>query len=168
MEIAIPTLDFLIIAPEIVVLATALLVLVVDLFLPTEQKGRLAWLSLVGVLAAGALSYYIWDGSTAMLQNMLVADGYALFLNLVILTAAGLAILFSVEYTGRTGLARGEYYTLLLLSTLGMMFMAAAVNLITIFISLEILSIALYVLVGLNRAKQRSAEAALKYLLLGG
>ncbi|MGD8737379.1 MAG: NADH-quinone oxidoreductase subunit N [Anaerolineae bacterium] len=168
MEIAIPTLDFLIIAPEIVVLATALLVLVVDLFLPTEQKGRLAWLSLVGVLAAGALSYYIWDGSTAVLQNMLVADGYALFLNLVILTAAGLAILFSVEYTGRTGLARGEYYTLLLLSTLGMMLMAAAINLITIFISLEILSIALYVLVGLNRAKQRSAEAALKYLLLGG
>jgi NADH-quinone oxidoreductase subunit N len=98
---------------------------------------------------------------------MLAADGYALFLNLVVLTAAALAILFSVEYVERIGLAQGEYYTLLLLSTTGMMLMAAAINLMTIFLALEILSIALYVLVGLNRAERRSGEAALKYLLLG-
>jgi len=167
MEISIPTFNFVVIAPEIVVLVTALLVMMVDLFLAKEQKGRLAWLSLVGVLVAAGLSFYIWDGSDPELQNMLVADGYALFLNLVILTAAALAILFSVEYAGRVGLARGEYYTLLLLSTTGMMLMAAAINLMTIFLALEILSIALYVLVGLNRAEQRSAEGALKYLLLG-
>jgi NADH-quinone oxidoreductase subunit N len=167
MEISIPTLNFLVVAPEIVVLVTALLVMIVDLFLAKEQKGRLAWLSLVGVLAAAGLSYYIWDGTDPALQNMLVADGYALFLNLVILTAAALAILFSVEYTARTGLALGEYYTLLLLSTAGMMLMAAAINLMTLFLALEILSIALYVLVGLNRAELRSAEAALKYFLLG-
>jgi len=167
MEISIPTFNFMVIAPEIVVLVTALLVMMVDLFLAKEQKGRLAWLSLVGVLAAAGLSFYIWDGSDPELQNMLVADGYALFLNLVILTAAALAILFSVEYAGRVGLAQGEYYTLLLLSTTGMMLMAASINLMTIFLALEILSIALYVLVGLNRAEQRSAEGALKYLLLG-
>jgi len=167
MEISIPTLNWLVVAPEIVVLVTALLVMMVDLFLGKEQKGRLAWLSLVGVLAAAGLSYYIWDGSTVALQDMLVADGYALFLNLVILTVAALAILFSVEYTGRIGLSQGEYYTLLLLSTTGMMLMAAAINLMTIFLALEILSIALYVLVGLNRAELRSAEAALKYFLLG-
>jgi NADH-quinone oxidoreductase subunit N len=167
MEISIPTLNFLVVAPEIVVLVTALLVMFVDLFLGKEQKGRLAWLSLVGVLAAAGLSYYIWDGTDPVLQNMLVADGYALFLNLVILTAAALAILFSVEYTVRARLALGEYYTLLLLSTAGMMLMAAAINLMTLFLALEILSIALYVLVGLNRAELRSAEAALKYFLLG-
>lgn len=167
MEISIPTFNFVVIAPEIVVLVTALLVMMVDLFLAKEQKGRLAWLSLVGVLAAAGLSFYIWDGSNPELQNMLVADGYALFLNLVILTAAALAILFSVEYAGRIGLAQGEYYTLLLLSTTGMMLMASAINLMTIFLALEILSIALYVLVGMNRAEQRSAEGALKYLLLG-
>jgi NADH-quinone oxidoreductase subunit N len=83
------------------------------------------------------------------------------------LTTAALAILLSIEYTARIGLAQGEYYTLLLLSAAGMMLMAAAVNLMTIFLALEILSIALYVLVGLNRAERRSAEAALKYLLLG-
>jgi NADH-quinone oxidoreductase subunit N len=167
MEISIPTLNFLVVAPEIVVLVTALLVMIVDLFLGQEQKGRLAWLSLVGVLAAAGLSYYIWDGTDPVLQNMLVADGYALFLNLVILTAAALAILFSVEYTVRAGLALGEYYTLLLLSTAGMMLMGASINLMTLFLALEILSIALYVLVGLNRAELRSAEAALKYFLLG-
>ena len=167
MEISIPTLNFLVVAPEIVVLVTALSVMIVDLFLAKEQKDRLAWLSLVGVLAAAGLSYYIWDGTDLALQNMLVADGFALFLNLVILTAAALAILFSVEYTARTGLALGEYYTLLLLSTAGMMLMAAAINLMTLFLALEILSIALYVLVGLNRAELRSAEAALKYFLLG-
>ncbi len=167
MEISIPTLDFLVVVPEIVVLVTALLVMAIDLFLGKEQKGRLAWLSLVGVVVAAGLSYYIWDGSNPVLQDMLAADGYALFLNLVILAAAALAILFSVEYTGRTGLAQGEYYTLLLLSTTGMMLMVAAINLMTIFLALEILSIALYVLVGLNRAEPRSGEAALKYFLLG-
>jgi len=167
MEISIPTSNWLVVAPEIVVLVTALLVMMVDLFLGKEHKGRLAWLSLVGVLVAAGLSYYIWDGSDAVLHDMLAADGYALFLNLVILTAAALAILFSVEYTARTGLARGEYYTLLLLSTTGMMLMAAAINLMTIFLALEILSLALYVLVGLNRTEMRSAEAAMKYLLLG-
>jgi NADH-quinone oxidoreductase subunit N len=180
MEISIPTLDLLVIAPEIVVLVTALLVMVVDLFLGKEQKSRLASLGLVGVVLAAGLSYYMWRGSAASfhdeltgagsgpaLQEMLAADGYALFFNLVILAAAALAILLSVEYAKRTGLAQGEYYTLLLLSTTGMMLMAAAINLMTIFLALEILSIALYVLVGLNRGEPRSAEAAIKYFLLG-
>ena len=167
MEISVPTFDFLVVAPEIVVLITALLVMVVDLAVGREQKGRLAWIALVGVVAAGALSYYLWDGSDPALHDMLAADGYALFLNLAIVVAAALAILFSLEYTGRVGLAQGEYYTLLLLSTAGMMLMAAAINLMTIFLALEILSLALYVLVGLNRAEFRSAEAALKYFVLG-
>jgi NADH-quinone oxidoreductase subunit N len=167
MQISIPDFNLMVVAPEIVVLVTALLVMMVDLFVAKEQKDRLAWLSLVGVVAAAGLSYYIWDGSDPQLQGMLVADGYALFLNLVILIAAALAILFSVDYARRVGLAQGEYYTLLLLSTAGMMLMAAAINLMTMFLALEILSIALYVLVGLNRAEQRSAEGALKYLLLG-
>jgi NADH-quinone oxidoreductase subunit N len=167
MEIPIPTLNLAVIAPEIVVLVTALFVMIVDLFLDREIKGRLAWLGLVGVLAAAGLTLYLWGGTGGALQDMLVADGYALFLNLVVLTAAALAILFSVEYAQRTGLAQGEYYTLLLLSTAGMMLMAGAVNFMTVFLALEILSIALYVLVGLNRADRRSGEAALKYFLLG-
>ncbi|MEJ2208096.1 MAG: NADH-quinone oxidoreductase subunit N [Anaerolineae bacterium] len=166
-EISIPSFDLLIVAPEIAVLLTALLVMVVDLFLPDEHKPRLAWLGLVGVLAAAGLAYYIWDGSDAVLQDMLAADGYALFFHLAILVAAGLALLFSFDYVRHSGLPQGEYYALLLLSTAGMMLMAASVNLMTIFISLEILSLALYALVGLDRGRRRSGEAALKYFLLG-
>jgi NADH-quinone oxidoreductase subunit N len=167
MEIPIAGFDLLIVAPEIAVLLTALLVMLVDLFLPEEHKPRLAWLSLVGILAAGVLAYYIWDRTDPVLQDMLAADGYALFFHLAIVVAAALAILFSRDYVPRLGLAQGEYYTLLLLATAGMMLMTAAVNLMTIFVALEILSLALYALVGLDRARPRSGEAALKYFLLG-
>ena len=167
MAISIPSFDWLIIAPELIVLITALLVMGVDLVLPREQKGRLAWLSLVGLLAAGVVSFARWDGSDPVLHSMLAADGYALFLNLVILTAAALATLLSVGYIARLGPVQGEFHTLLLLSTAGMMLMAGAVHLMTLFLALEIMSVALYVLVGLRRTERRSAEAALKYLLLG-
>ena len=174
METLLPRLDLSVILPEIALLITALAVMMLDLALPRAQKRRLAWLSLVGLGVAAALSFLMWQSSLAgavgnapQLQDMFVADNLALFFNLVILTGAALAVLFSVEYVERAGLAQGEYYTLLLLSTTGMLLMAAAINLMTIFLALEILSIALYVLVGLNRADQRSAEGAIKYFLLG-
>ncbi len=167
MEISIAPLNLLAIAPQIVVSVTALVVLLVGLFLPEEHRGRIAWPSLAGVLIAAGLLYYLWDRNDLTLSAMLRTDGYSLFLNLIILIAAALAILFSVDYAGRVRLPRTEYYSLLLLSTTGMMLMTAAVNLITLFLALEMLSIALYVLVGLNRAEQRSGEAAIKYLVLG-
>ncbi|MBN1657362.1 MAG: NADH-quinone oxidoreductase subunit N [Anaerolineae bacterium] len=167
MEIAAPTFDLLVVAPELVVLVTALLVMIVDLLMPHAQKRRLVWVALAGVVAAGAVSFYVWDGTDPTLHDMLAADGYALFVSLAILVAAALALLFSADYAERMGLPQGEYYTLFLLATAGMMLMAAAINLMTIFVALEILSLSLYALVGLNRAERRSSEAALKYFLLG-
>jgi NADH-quinone oxidoreductase subunit N len=167
MDIPIPSPNLLVIAPALAVVITALLVMVVDLFLSKGRKQLLAWLSLVGVLLASGLVYYIWDGANPVLDDMLASDGYALFMQMVVLAAAALAILLSAEHADRTGLPQGEYYTLLLLAAAGMMLMTAAINLITIFIALEMLSVALYVLTGMNRADARSAEAALKYLLLG-
>jgi NADH-quinone oxidoreductase subunit N len=165
MTISIPSVSLTAIAPQLIVLATALLVLLVDLVLARQRKDLLAWLSLLGVLAAGAVTL-IWD-EPAGLQRMFVADGYSRFLNLVFLTATALALLFSLDYVERMGLARGEYYSLLLLSAAGMMLMGAAIHLMTIFVTLEILSIALYALVGLDRQRLRSGEAALKYFVLG-
>ncbi len=163
-----PALNLWPLAPEISLLVTALAVLVLGLFLARGRRSGLAWVSLAGVLGAAAFTYYLWDGlAQPAVQDMFVADGYALFLKLVVLAAAALAILFSVEYVERSGLAQVEYYALLLLSAAGMLLMTGAINLITIFLALEILSIALYILVGLNRAEQRSAAASLKYLLLG-
>ena len=76
MQISIPRFDLLVVAPVILVLITAFLVMVIDLFLHREHKSRLAWLSLVGVLVAAVLCFYIWDGSDPDLHNMLAADGY--------------------------------------------------------------------------------------------
>jgi len=84
--------------------------MVVDLVIGREDKGRLAWLSLVGILLAAGVSYYIWDGSDSTLSNMLAADGYALLLNLIILTAAALAIVKECpQNTGQDQVDQGDH-----------------------------------------------------------
>jgi NADH-quinone oxidoreductase subunit N len=186
MNIEIPSLNLVVLAPQFVIIVTALVVLLSGLLPPQswggerrgrgeEQKTLPAWLSLAGVIISAAVMLVTWGREASSFQNlvlspaegMAVADGYSLFLNLVFLTTAGLSILISIEYVVREGLASGEYYALLLLATAGMMLMGAATNLVIIFLALEILSIPLYVLTGLNRARLESGEAALKYFLLG-
>jgi NADH-quinone oxidoreductase subunit N len=155
-------------APVILLLVTALAVLSFGFFIRSDRRKALGGVSLTGVLGAVALVFYLRTGPVdAAVQDMLVADGYALFLKVAVLCTTCLAILFSIEYVERTGIAQVEYYALVLLSAVGMLLMAGANNLVTIFLALEILSISLYVLVGLNRAEHRSAAASLKYLLLG-
>jgi NADH-quinone oxidoreductase subunit N len=165
MSIEIPALSFTAILPELIMLGTALLVLLLDLVL--KGKRPLAYLSLAGVVAAGAASYATWGRDPHPFQEMLLSDSYALFINLVICLAAALSLLVAANYLERHDLQRGEYYALLLFSAFGMMLMGAANDLIVVFLALETLSISLYVLVGLNRAAPASGEAALKYFLLG-
>ena len=98
---------------------------------------------------------------------MAVADGYSLAFMLVILAAAALAVLLAQATVPHFSPQAGAYYALLLLSVAGMMFMGAALDLLVVFLALEILSLALYILVGFNRDEPRSAEASLKYFLLG-
>lgn len=165
-----PVLNFDVIAPALALIIAAVIVLLADLFLPRSQKQLLAYVALLGVVAAFVATGLLWDTpEPAFLgtDGMAVADGYALFFNYVFLTVAGLAVLISVDYADRQGLAQGEYYALLLLSTAGMTVMAAATDLMVIFMGLEVLSIPLYVLVGLKRGQAESNEAGLKYFLLG-
>jgi NADH-quinone oxidoreductase subunit N len=161
----IPGLNLTAIAPHIIIVITALVVLLAELF--TSKKSILAYLSLLGIIVAAVVSWTIWDGTDPMFQTMAVADGYSLFLNLVFLLTAALSVLVSINYLVREGMNYGEYYALLLLATGGMMLMGSATDLMTIFLALEILSISLYVLAGLNRADLKSGESALKYFLLG-
>jgi len=98
---------------------------------------------------------------------MLVSDGYTLVLNLIFVVTAALSILIALGYLSDRALQRGEYYALLLFSTAGMMLMAAATDLIIVFLGLEIMSIGLYVLAAFNRRKQGSGEAGMKYFVLG-
>jgi len=165
-----PVLNFSVIAPALALVVAAVIVLLVDLFLPRSRKQVLAFVALLGIVAAFVATGLLWSAiQPAFLgtDGMAVADGYALFFNFAFLTVAGLAVLISVDYADRHGLAQGEYYALLLLSTAGMSIMAATTDLMVLFVGLEVLSIPLYVLAGLKRGQAMSNEAGLKYFLLG-
>lgn len=165
MFIKIPTLNFIALAPPLIVITTALLVLLLDL--AVANKRVLGYLGLVGVATAAGVSLAIWGRAPLAFQMMAVSDGYSLFFNLVFLATAGLSLLVAIDYLGRNDLQRGEYYALLLFSTSGMMIMAAATDLIVVFLGLEIMSVALYILAGFNQGQLASAEAAMKYFILG-
>jgi NADH-quinone oxidoreductase subunit N len=106
------------------------------------------------------------NGSQAIFNNMMAVDNFALFFKLIFLGIATLVILSSVDYVSKFSRFQGEYHALVLVSTLGMMLMAATTELISIYIALELTSISLYVLVGFLK-NSKSNEASLKYLLLG-
>ncbi len=165
MTIDIPTLDFAAVIPVLTIVITGILVLLFDLFV--EEKRALGILALVGVVVAIVFTAILWPGSGRNFQSMLVADGYALLFDFAFLITAGLGLLVSIDYLSAKGLQQGSYYALLLFATSGMMVMAAATDLIIIFLGLEIMSVSLYILVGFNRRQMASVEAALKYFILG-
>jgi len=151
------------ITPEWVIAAFALAVILLDLFV--KEKNLLAVVSLFGLVIAGIYAVIFFNVMEGFNQ-MLVVDRYALFFKLLFLGTAFLVILASNDYVKKLNHSLGEYYALILLSTLGMMLMAATNELISIYVALELTSISLYVLVGLLK-DDKSTEASLKYLLLG-
>jgi len=151
--------------PELTLAAFAIIVILLDLF--TEQKRLLVQVSISGLVIAGGVTVAMWGGSfPAIFNNMLAVDNFALFFKLLFLGIAFLVILTSIDYVAKFARFQGEYYALVLLSTLGMMLMAATTDLIAIYIALELTSISLYALVGFLK-DAKSTEASLKYLLLG-
>ena len=151
--------------PEMTLAATAVLVILLDLFI--RQKYVTKYLSLAGIVVAGVFAVLMWGGDNpALFNNMMAADNFAIFFKLLFLGIAFLIILGSADYENKFATFKSEYYALILLSTLGMILMASATDLITIYIALELASVSLYVLVSLLKDK-KSTEAALKYLLLG-
>jgi NADH-quinone oxidoreductase subunit N len=130
-------------------------------------KADLGWLALGGVLLAGMANGWLHGVTEVGNTSMIAVDGFRLFANWIFLVAAALSILISFTYVHRQRLQAGEFYGLILLSTAGMMFMAGARDLIVIFLGLEVMSIAVYALTAFNRRDRKSAEAGLKYFLLG-
>ena len=167
----IPQLNLVPILPEIVVTVVALLILLLDAIRPSRQQTHLVALSLAGILGAAAPLFRAWsvppaDGLTA-LGGAIAVDRYSVFFRLILLAIAAIGVLLSAHYLARTGEARGEYYALLLFATTGMMLLSAAADLLMVFLSLEVLSLSLYVLSGISRRRLASQEASLKYFLLG-
>jgi len=165
--------DIQVVLPLLIVVVTAMVVLMVDLALPRDRKSWCVGVSLAGILLAWFACFNLWpSGSTALtaktgFNGSVVADGFALSFQLILLVVVALSILLSVKYIELKGINYGEYYALMLFSTSGAMLMATSRELITIFIGLEVLSIALYVLSGFARTEARSEESAMKYFLLG-
>jgi NADH-quinone oxidoreductase subunit N len=155
--------------PGIAVVVAAAAVMVVDLLRRDGGAAVLAGVGVIGLGAAIALAAAAWSGGgdPAAFQNMLRGDRYGLFFSIVICASAALTLLMSVEFVREWGLPAGDFYTLLLLSTAGMVFLALANDLIVVFVALEIMSVGVYVLAGLLRGDLRSNEASLKYFVLG-
>lgn len=159
--------DYAAVWPLLFLSVWACALLLADLFIPKERKGITALLSALGLaLTLGFTLTQIGNGFTAF-QKMVVIDGFAVFVNALLLVSGILGVALAYGYVKRMGLERGEYYTLLLFSVTGMMWMAQAADLIVVFLALELLSIPLYVLAAFARPRTESEEAGLKYFLLG-
>ena len=157
--------------PAILVAVAGIAALLAQAFTPKGKTAPAAQLSLAGLLAALVATLMIASsparGLGASMGGAVVADEFALFLEALILGIALLAVLLSPSYLRATGGDRGEYYALLLFSTVGMLGLASTTELISLFVALEIMSVSLYALVGSRRDQFESQEAALKYFVTG-
>ena len=153
--------------PLNIVVVWACVLLLVDLIVPKERRGITALMAVIGLVVAMGFAIAQVGGQQVAFNGMIVVDGFATFLILLVLGSGVVGIALAYDYLKRMGIERGEYYVLLMFSISGMMLMAMAADLIVVFLALELLSIPLYVLAGFARPRLDSEEAALKYFLLG-
>jgi NADH-quinone oxidoreductase subunit N len=163
-----PSIDFHAFAPEIVLTVGTVICLLVDLFLPQrpELVPRLASLTVLAALIP-VLTLAVDGADRSMFDGAFVVDNYALVLQGFFLVVAYFTLLISVDYISEGDYYRGEYYVMLLISVLGLLVMAGARDLITIFVALETITIPTFVLAGWRKHDTKSNEAALKYFLIG-
>jgi len=159
--------DLMALLPVWILSIAAMVIMLVNVTRQKPSSSVSALLSLIGIVGAAWAAWSLRDESVALFHDMYRLDAFSTFFTFLFLAIAAVGTLFAWDYLKRTNLNQGEYYALILLSTLGMMFMAAANDLIMIFIGLEISSIATYILAGYLRDDPRGNEAALKYFLLG-
>ncbi|MBI5234302.1 MAG: NADH-quinone oxidoreductase subunit N [Deltaproteobacteria bacterium] len=162
--------DILAILPEIVIALSACLLLLLDIFVPEDKKGMVGRLAIAAILLAAFYSFQLSDLDITVMAGMYNIDGYSTFFKFVFYAATALSILLSLYHMKAEGAPSenmGEYYALMLFSLCGMMVMASGVDLLTIYLGLELMALPVYVLVGFLRKDARSNEAAMKYIILG-
>ena len=158
--------DYVAIIPMVSVMLAAIAAMLAEAFRQPGERMPLFGLGLIGLVGAAVSSVMLWD-TDARSFGVVRSDNFALFINLILCVVGILTMLFSTEVVEREGLPPGEFYALTLFGLSGMMLMAAATDLLVIFLALEVLSLSVYVLTGLRRASATGAEAAFKYFLLG-
>ncbi len=163
-----PDVNWEAILPVAIVAVTGILALICVMIRPKHKNDLIVGVSLAGlIVAALALVIQLGGPSFETFGDTYVLDKFGSATQLIIVLSAALCILFSEPYLRSKEIAFGEFYPLVLWSSVGAMLMSATNNLLVLFLGLEILSVSLYVMAGLSRQEQRSEEAAMKYFLLG-
>ncbi|OLE52639.1 MAG: hypothetical protein AUG51_17205 [Acidobacteria bacterium 13_1_20CM_3_53_8] len=165
-----PDVNLLLILPELIVCTAGVIVMMVDAFARPRQRWMTGGLALVGLVAAMAASFWMWSGWAGpreAFHGMIVLDELRLGFTFIALLVSALTVLVSMVWVEGENLPAGEFHSLLLFATSGMMLMASGGDLVIIFLGLEILSIATYVMAGFRRTDLRSNESSLKYFILG-
>ena len=166
MPLVIPSINLSAVLPELILTGAACLVLLIDVFSKKRGQDKIAYMSLAAVVLAFLVAAAPSEPFSTF-SGMYAADRFTQFFKLIFLLGTGMTILISVRYAEDERINHGEFYALLLFATVGMMFMAAGSDMMTIFMGLELLSVCLYVLAGYTRDRLVSNEASLKYFLLG-
>ena len=164
----IPTIDYIRILPELVVSVCGMMIMLADPVLPPSgNKKILGLIALAGVLAGLMATAIQAESYGNAFFDMVRVDAFSIFFHVVILLIALVVVLSSFDYLEVQRIKAGEYYALILFAAVGMMLMTSAIELVLIFIALEISSISTYILAGFRRRAAESAESSLKYFLLG-
>ena len=161
-----PGVDTLHALPEVFLCTMAIIVLILSFAVP-DRRGWMEGLSVAAVVGTGALLLWQLGEPVSAFSGMYLVDNFALFFKAVFLISTLFVILMSINYLHLERVPVGEFYAVLLFSTLGMMFIASGGNLLSLYVGLETMSISIYVLAGFLKRDRKSNEAALKYLLMG-
>jgi NADH-quinone oxidoreductase subunit N len=161
-----PAIDLVSLAPVLVLAVFGIMVLVTDLFIG-KDKSVLVFISLTGLLMGAISSLAKYNLPVHSFNGAYIVDNFSVFFTFIFCISSAMAILVSIDYNKREGIKVGEYYSLILFCTVGMVLLASSTDMIMIFLGIEIVSISLYVLAGIRRNDTKSNEAALKYFLLG-
>ncbi|MDA1188880.1 MAG: NADH-quinone oxidoreductase subunit N [Chloroflexi bacterium] len=160
--------NFTLLLPEFLLAGLAFLVLTADFITNDERKRYLPWLAVAGLGGILAFSLiFLWGDIGSLYGGIFRIDGYALFFKAVLIVIGIFVVLSSIDYVKKNLDHPGEYYGILIFTVLGMVLLASSAELLTAYISLELLSFGLYVLVGFDRYNPKSNEASVKYMLLG-
>ena len=159
--------DYLPALPEIALACAAMLLLLVGVFRGESSTRLVSWVSVLVLLGILLLAARLGLGRQTAFYGMFVTDGFALFMKALVLIGSAVSIIMAMRYNEDHGIARFEFPVLVLLATTGMMIMVSANDLITLYLGLELQSLALYVVASFDRDSTRSSEAGLKYFVLG-
>jgi NADH-quinone oxidoreductase subunit N len=160
--------DLITVLPFLIMVVGGIALLLIDLAIPADKKQNTAWLAIAVTLLSGLSALVLWANPPAnSFYGMVRGDGYAYFLDALLAGIGVVTLLLTLRYNEARGIMRGEFFPLMMFSLAGMMLMGHAMNLIVVFVAVELLSIPLYILCGIARPRVESEESAMKYFLMG-